>query len=171
LSLDQAMYYFLSGYTAKLAGTELGQLQPQPTFSTCFGSPFMPRPPVSYAELLRARIRAVSARVWLVNTGWIAGPYGEGRRIAIADTRRIIDAILGGRNDASSFREDPRFGLRVPVRVPGLAESVLDVRAGFRDAARYDREALALARRFRDNFATYAASVPAEVTASGPRAD
>jgi phosphoenolpyruvate carboxykinase (ATP) len=168
LSLDQAEYYFLSGYTAKLAGTELGQQTPQPTFSTCFGSPFMPRPAVEYAELLRARVAAAGARVWLVNTGWTGGPYGEGRRMPIADTRRIVRAILHDELDAVPCEADPCFGLRVPRNVPGVAPALLDVRGTWRDRARYDEQARELARRFDDNFAAYRARVSEAVAAAGP---
>ena len=168
LSLDQAVYYFLSGYTAKLAGTELGQQSPQPTFSTCFGSPFMPRPAVEYAELLRQRVAAAGSRVWLVNTGWTGGPYGEGRRMPIAETRRIVRAILNGELDAMACSVDPWFGLSVPREVPGVAAALLDVRASWRDPARYDEQAQALARRFDENFATYRGSVTDAVAAAGP---
>jgi phosphoenolpyruvate carboxykinase (ATP) len=168
LSLDQAVYYFLSGYTAKLAGTELGQQSPQPTFSTCFGSPFMPRPAVEYAELLRERVVAAGARVWLVNTGWIEGPYGEGRRMPIAETRRIVRAILNGELDRAPCNAEPWFGLRVPRVVPGIAGALLDVKSGWRDPSRYDEQALTLARRFDENFATYRAHVSDAVAQAGP---
>jgi phosphoenolpyruvate carboxykinase (ATP) len=169
LSLDQAVYYFLSGYTAKLAGTELGQMTPQPTFSTCFGSPFMPRPAVEYAELLRRRVAAAGARVWLVNTGWTGGAYGEGRRFPIAETRRIVRAILSGELDAVACRSDERFGLDVPEAVPDVSAALLDVRGTWRDAAAYDAQARDLARRFDENFAAYRAQVPESVLRAGPR--
>jgi phosphoenolpyruvate carboxykinase (ATP) len=168
LSLDQAVYYFLSGYTAKLAGTELGQQTPQPTFSTCFGSPFMPRPAVEYAELLRSRIAGSGARVWLVNTGWTGGPYGEGHRMPIAETRRIVRAILNGELDRASFRVEPSFGLEVPDSVAGVPSALLDVRGSWRDPARYDAQASDLARRFEENFRAYRDHVPAGVVAAGP---
>ncbi|HEY3493231.1 MAG TPA: phosphoenolpyruvate carboxykinase (ATP) [Polyangiaceae bacterium] len=168
LSLDQTVYYFLSGYTAKLAGTELNQLSPQPTFSTCFGSPFMPRPAVEYAALLRERVLAAGAQVWLVNTGWIGGPYGEGRRMPIADTRRIVRAILNGELVETPCNTDPWFGLHVPRAVPGVAPALLDVRASWRDPARYDEQALKLSRRFDENFATYRGSVSEAVVNAGP---
>jgi phosphoenolpyruvate carboxykinase (ATP) len=168
LSLDQTVYYFLSGYTAKLAGTELGQLSPQPTFSTCFGSPFMPRRAVEYAELLRHRIVASGSKVWLVNTGWMAGPYGEGRRIPIADTRRIVRAILNDELVQTPCDVEPWFGLHVPLAVSGLPSALLDVRAGWRDPARYDEQALALARRFDENFAGYRSQVSYAVAHAGP---
>ena len=168
LSLDQTVYYFLSGYTAKLAGTELNQSSPQPTFSTCFGSPFMPRPAALYAALLRERVLAAGSHVWLVNTGWIEGPYGEGRRMPIADTRRIVSAILHDELLATPCNVDPWFGLHVPRAVPGIAEALLDVRAGWRDPTRYDEQALKLARRFDENFATYRGSVSEAVVNAGP---
>jgi phosphoenolpyruvate carboxykinase (ATP) len=169
LSLDQAVYYFLSGYTAKLAGTELGQMTPQPTFSTCFGSPFMPRPAVEYAELLRRRIAGSGARVWLVNTGWTGGPYGEGHRMPIAETRRIVRAILNGELDEAPWSAEPWFGLRVPRAVPGVPNALLDVRSSWHDHERYDAQARDLARRFDENFAAYRSHVPAGVVQAGPR--
>jgi phosphoenolpyruvate carboxykinase (ATP) len=169
LSLDQAEYYFLSGYTAKLAGTELGQLAPQPTFSTCFGSPFMPRPPVSYSRLLRQRVEAVGANVWLVNTGWIGGGYGDGRRISIADTRRMVRAVLEGELDSTPTLVEPWFGLSVPHEVPGIAQSLLHPRQNWSDPGQYDAQAGLLAQRFDDNFAVHAASVGDSVRAVGPR--
>jgi phosphoenolpyruvate carboxykinase (ATP) len=168
LSLDQTEYYFLSGYTAKLAGTELNQLSPQPTFSTCFGSPFMPRPAVEYAALLRQRVVAAGAHVWLVNTGWIEGPYGEGRRMPIADTRRIVRAILNDELLGTPCAAEPWFGLHVPRAVSGIAPALLDVRAGWRDPARYDEQAALLARRFDENFAVYRGRVSDAVALSGP---
>jgi phosphoenolpyruvate carboxykinase (ATP) len=168
LSLDQAVYYFLSGYTAKLAGTELGQMSPKPTFSTCFGSPFMPRPAVEYAELLRERVMASGSQVWLVNTGWTGGPYGEGRRFPIADTRRIVRAILGDELTRTLFDREPWFGLHVPREVPGVPQALLDVRSSWHDPARYDEQALVLARRFDENFATYRGKVSDAVLHAGP---
>jgi len=168
LSIDQAVYYFLSGYTAKLAGTELGSLQPQPTFSTCFGSPFMPRPPTLYADMLRQRVEQAGARVWLLNTGWIDGPYGEGRRIPIAETRRMLSAILRGDLDTAPTRTDPFFGVQVPAQIPGVSLRTLDPRASWGDGTRYDEQAATLARRFHENFERYAASVPSAVVRAGP---
>jgi phosphoenolpyruvate carboxykinase (ATP) len=168
LSIDQAVYYFLSGYTAKLAGTELGQLSPQPTFSTCFGSPFMPRPAVEYADLLRSRALAAGSRVWLVNTGWLGGPYGEGRRIPIADTRRIVRAILTNELDRVVCDADPWFGLSVPREVSAVPRALLDVRAGWSDPVRYDAQAADLARRFDENFASYRSGVSESVASAGP---
>ena len=168
LSLDQTVYYFLSGYTAKLAGTELGQMSPQPTFSTCFGSPFMPRPAVEYAELLRDRVVSAGSHVWLVNTGWISGPYGEGRRIAISDTRRIVRAILSDELVRTPWDDEPWFGLHVPRAVAGIAPELFDVRSSWRDPARYDTQAAELARRFDENFRTYRDAVSDSVVQAGP---
>jgi phosphoenolpyruvate carboxykinase (ATP) len=168
LSLEQTVYYFLSGYTAKLAGTESQQLSPQPTFSTCFGSPFMPRPAVEYAELLQRRVLAAGSQVWLVNTGWIEGPYGEGRRMPIADTRRIVRAILNDELSGTPCDAEPWFGLCVPRAVPGVLPALLDVKSGWRDPARYDEQARRLARCFDDNFETYRAQVAEVVAQAGP---
>jgi phosphoenolpyruvate carboxykinase (ATP) len=169
LSLDQAVYYFLSGYTAKLAGTELHQLKPQPTFSTCFGAPFMPRPALKYAELLRSRIAQAGSEVWLVNTGWIEGPYGEGRRMPIAETRRIVSAILNDELVDTSFAIEPWFGLSVPHEIPGVPSALFDVKAGWPEPSRYDEQALALAGRFDENFAAYRDGLPDSVVRAGPR--
>jgi phosphoenolpyruvate carboxykinase (ATP) len=153
LTLDQAVYYFLSGYSAKLAGTEAGTLTPQPTFSACFGAPFMPRPAKVYADLLRARVEAAGASVWLVNTGWVGGAYGEGQRMPIAETRAIIRAVLSSALERAPTRVDPHFGLSVPIEVPGVRTSILDPRSSWRDGRRYDQQAKALAERFEANLA------------------
>jgi phosphoenolpyruvate carboxykinase (ATP) len=123
---------------------------------------------VEYAELLRQRVARAGAQVWLVNTGWMGGPYGEGRRIPIADTRRIVRAILNDELALTPCVAEPWFGLQVPLAVPGISRSMLDVRSGWSDAARYDEQALALARRFDENFASYRASVPYAVSHAGP---
>jgi phosphoenolpyruvate carboxykinase (ATP) len=151
LSLDQAVYYFLSGYSAKLAGTEAGQLTPQPTFSACFGAPFMPRPARVYAELLRQRVQAAGASVWLVNTGWVGGAYGEGQRMPIDETRAIVRAILSSTLELGPTRVEPHFGLTVPTHVPSVRASILDPRASWRDGRRYDEQARALRERFDAN--------------------
>jgi phosphoenolpyruvate carboxykinase (ATP) len=156
LTREQIGYYFLSGYTAKLAGTEAGQLAPQPTFSACFGAPFMPRPALEYAELLRQRVEACGASVWLVNTGWSGGPYGKGQRMPIDETRRIVRAVLSSELAHETLRQEPYFGLHVPVHVAGVRSEVLDPRAAYGDPARYDEQARALAARFAENYARYA---------------
>ena len=128
----------------------------------------MPRPAVEYAELLRQRVVAAGSRVWLVNTGWVGGPYGEGRRMPIADTRRIVRAILAGELDAAEYAAEPWFHLRVPRAIAGVPSALLDVRGGWRDPERYDAQARELARRFVENFASYRDLVPSAVAESGP---
>ena len=162
------MFYFLSGFTAKLAGTEIGVKEPQPTFSTCFGAPFLPQPPVVYASMLGERLTRHGATVWLVNTGWTGGPYGEGERMPIAATRALLGAALSGELDAGEYREDPVFGFDVPVAVAGVDRRLLDPRSTWRDTDAYDRKARELARMFRDNFARFTEAGEA-VAAAGPR--
>jgi phosphoenolpyruvate carboxykinase (ATP) len=169
LSLDQATYFFLSGYTAKLAGTEAGVLRPEPTFSTCFGAPFMPRPPTVYASLLRQRLEASGASVWLVNTGWVGGAYGEGQRMPIAETRAIITAILSGQVAENAVSRASRFQLDVPQAIAGVDSRRLDPRAAWRDSARYDVQEAALAQRFAANFEQYAPYVSPDVLQRQPR--
>ena len=170
LTADQAMYYFLSGYTSKLAGTERGLgAEPQATFSTCFGAPFLPLPPGVYANLLRERLDKHGAQVWLVNTGWTGGPFGTGRRIDLPDTRAMITAVLRGELEGIPTRIDPHFGLVVPLACPGVPEEVLDPRRTWREGEAYDRQAAALAGRFTQNFKPFSAEVSAEVAAAGPR--
>ena len=170
LSRDQAMYWFLSGFTAKLAGTELGVTQPQPTFSTCFGAPFLPQPPATYARMLGEKLDRHGASVWLVNTGWTGGPFGVGHRMPIAATRGLLHAALSGALDDASFRTDPVFGFEVPVSVPGVERKLLDPRSTWADPEAYDRKAKELAAMFRENFAAkFAADVGPAVAAAGPR--
>ncbi|MFN2472145.1 MAG: phosphoenolpyruvate carboxykinase (ATP) [Gaiellaceae bacterium] len=167
LSRDQAMFYFLSGFTAKLAGTEIGVKEPQPTFSACFGAPFLPQPPAVYARMLGQKLdEHPHASVWLVNTGWTGGPYGEGERMPIAATRGLLHAALSGKLEGVEYREDELFGFDVPVEVPGVDARLLDPRSTWRDAGAYDRKARELARMFRDNFEKFDAD-PA-VAAAGP---
>src|SRR5438477_5625310 len=169
LSLDQAKFYFLSGFTAKLAGTEIGVTEPQPTFSACFGAPFLPQPPAVYAQMLGERLNRHGATVWIVNTGWTGGPFGEGERMPIAATRALLHAALSGRLAGAEFRTDELFGFEVPTGVPGVDSSLLDPRSTWGDAEAYDRKARELAQMFRDNFGQFAADVGASVTAAGPR--
>jgi phosphoenolpyruvate carboxykinase (ATP) len=169
LTLDAAMYHFLSGYTAKVAGTEKGVTEPKATFSTCFGAPFLPLAPRVYATLLGEKIARHQVAVWLVNTGWSGGPYGVGQRISLAHTRALIDAALSGTLDAASYRTDPVFNLEVPTAVPGVPASILTPRDTWRDPAAYDAQAAKLARMFVENFATFDSSVDASVKAAGPR--
>jgi phosphoenolpyruvate carboxykinase (ATP) len=169
LTYAQARYYFLSGFTAKLAGTEIGVTEPQPTFSTCFGAPFLPQPPAVYSQMLGEKLERHRPRVWLVNTGWTGGPFGEGHRMPIEATRALLHAALEERLDRVEYRTDPIFGFEVPVSVPGVRRSLLDPRSTWRDPAVYDRKAAELARMFRENFEKFAAAAP-EIAAAGPRA-
>jgi phosphoenolpyruvate carboxykinase (ATP) len=169
LHRDQALYFFLSGFTAKLAGTEIGVTEPQPTFSTCFGQPFLPQPPAVYAGLLGQKLAEHNATVWLVNTGWTGGPVGEGRRMPIADTRTMLQAALDGALDGGDFRVDDVFGLEVPLDVPGVDSKLLDPRATWRDPQAYDRKARELAQRFVENFAARFGDVDDAIRAAGPR--
>jgi phosphoenolpyruvate carboxykinase (ATP) len=147
LSQAQAMYHFLSGYTAKVAGTERGVTEPKATFSACFGAPFMVRSPSSYAEMLGERLAGHDVTAWLVNTGWTGGPYGEGSRIALEHTRAIVRALLRGDLTDVPLREDPVFGVRVPERVPDVPEELLDPRGTWADAGAYDAQARKLAEK------------------------
>jgi phosphoenolpyruvate carboxykinase (ATP) len=170
LTPEMASYHFLSGFTAKLAGTEDGVTEPVPTFSACFGAPFMPRPPAVYASLLADRLRRHGATCWLVNTGWSGGPYGVGQRMKIGLTRRLLRAALAGELDDVAFAPDPWFKVLVPASCPGVPPAVLSPRATWGDPAAYDDQARALAARFDANFDKYRATVPAEVAAAGPTA-
>ncbi|HLX21145.1 MAG TPA: phosphoenolpyruvate carboxykinase (ATP) [Gaiellaceae bacterium] len=166
LDRRQALYYFLSGFTAKLAGTEIGITEPQPTFSTCFGAPFLPQPPQVYADMLGAKLDEHGSGVWLVNTGWTGGPFGEGRRMPIAATRGLLHAALAGALDGVEYRVDPVFGFEVPVDVPGVDASLLDPRSTWSDPERYDSKARELAQMFRENFEKF----PPELASAGPLA-
>jgi phosphoenolpyruvate carboxykinase (ATP) len=168
LTRDQAMYHFLSGYTAKLAGTEVGVTQPKATFSECFGAPFMPRPPAEYARMLGERLDRHDVPVWFVNTGWTGGPYGTGERMNIDHTRSMVRAALSGALHGVAMRRDTRFGLDVPTSCPGVPAAVLDPRGTWQDTDAYDRQATELARMFAANFERYADQVPASVRDSGP---
>ncbi|MEO5341392.1 MAG: phosphoenolpyruvate carboxykinase (ATP) [Magnetococcus sp. MYC-9] len=168
LSTEQAMYHFLSGYTAKLAGTEVGLSTPQATFSACFGEPFMVLDPVQYARMLGERLGETGARCWLVNTGWSGGPYGEGERMPISETRAIIDRILANDLNTVKTRVDATFGFRVPLAVPGVDKIRLDPRRTWKDPAAYDAKARVLAGQFQDNFQRFAERVPAAVRECGP---
>ena len=171
LSREQALYYFLSGFTAKLAGTEIGVTEPQPTFSTCFGQPFLPQPPAVYARLLGERLDRHAANVWLVNTGWTGGPFGEGARMPIAATRAMLAAALAGELDGEAFRHDDVFGFEVPVSVPGVDDKLLDPRSTWRDHDAYDRGARRLAQMFVDNFGSRFPDVDESIRAAGPKPD
>jgi phosphoenolpyruvate carboxykinase (ATP) len=168
LTREQAMYHFLSGYTAKVAGTERGVTEPKAAFSACFGSPFLPLTPSTYAKLLGEKLDRHGTQCWLVNTGWTGGSYGKGHRMALAHTRGMIDAMLGGELDDVETRRDPVFGLDIPVNVPGVPAPVLDPRQTWDDGDAYDAAAAKLAGMFRDNFEKYAANVSEAVRAAGP---
>ncbi len=169
LTRDQALFYFLSGFTSKLAGTEIGVTEPQPTFSTCFGAPFLPQPPAVYARMLGEKLDRHGATVWLVNTGWTGGPFGEGERMPIAETRALLGAALSGDLENVQFRMDDVFGFEVPVGVPGVVSRLLDPRSTWRDPEAYDRKARELARMFGDNFEQFAADAGTAIAAAGPR--
>jgi phosphoenolpyruvate carboxykinase (ATP) len=167
LSPEQAMYHFLSGYTARVAGTEAGVKDPQATFSTCFGAPFMPRHPTVYAEMLRDLMRRHDVACWLVNTGWNGGPYGTGERISLPHTRALLNAALGGELAKAPFRRQPEFGLMIPEACPGVPSEILDPKATWADAEAYDRMARDVAGRFEDNFERFAPHVGDDVKAAG----
>jgi phosphoenolpyruvate carboxykinase (ATP) len=169
LSPAGAMYHFLSGYTAKVAGTEKGVTEPKATFSTCFGAPFMVLHPTVYADFLGQRIARHQARVWLVNTGWTGGPYGVGSRMKIAHTRAMIRAALAGELDRVAYETDPVFNLDVPQSVPGVPAEVLSPRKTWKRGADYDEQARKLARMFVDNFKAFEADAAPDITAAGPR--
>jgi len=170
LTPDQAMYHFLSGYTAKVAGTEIGVTEPEATFSTCFGAPFMPRHPSVYGNLLKQRIAEGGAQCWLLNTGWTGGKYGTGKRMPIKATRALLNAALDGSLNNAEFRKDPNFGFDVPVAVEGVDSAILDPRATWADKDEYDRMAQKLVQLFVDNFAEFEAHVDQGVRDAAPQA-
>jgi phosphoenolpyruvate carboxykinase (ATP) len=170
MSPAQAMYHFMSGYTAKVAGTEQGVVEPQATFSTCFGAPFMPLHPSVYAKLLGEKLARHKVRAWLVNTGWTGGPYGVGTRMKLQWTRAMLHAGLEGKLDGVSYRRDAIFGLEVPTECPGVPAEVLDPRATWKDPRAYDRKARELAERFRENFAQFESQVSSEIRTAAPAA-
>ena len=155
LTADQAMYHFLSGYTAKVAGTERGVTEPSATFSACFGAPFLPMHPGVYARMLGERIERHGASVWLVNTGWTGGPYGVGSRMKLSYTRAMVRAALAGALDRATFAKDPVFGVSVPTSVPDVPPEILVPRRTWADPAAYDAQARKLAQMFRENFEQY----------------
>jgi|SRR5579862_5073188 len=170
LSPAAAMYHFLSGYTAKVAGTERGVTEPKATFSTCFGAPFMVWDPNVYAKLLGDRIAKHQSKVWLVNTGWTGGPYGVGSRMKIAHTRAMINAVLSGALDHVGYERDPVLNLEVPKSCPNVPPEVLSPRNTWHDKAAYDAQAKKLAAMFADNFKAFEATATADVKAAGPKA-
>ena len=166
LTPAQAMYHFLSGFTSKVAGTERGVTEPEPTFSTCFGAPFMPRRPEVYGNLLREKIAQHGATCWLVNTGWTGGAYGTGSRMPIRATRALLTAALDGSLGNAKFRKDPNFGFEVPVAVDGVADILLDPRRTWDDAESYDRQADKLVDMFATNFEQYLPHIDEDVRAA-----
>ncbi|MGQ0702591.1 MAG: phosphoenolpyruvate carboxykinase (ATP), partial [Gemmatimonadales bacterium] len=168
LTPEQAMYHFLSGYTAKVAGTERGVTEPSATFSACFGAPFLPLHPGVYARMLGERIGRHGVRVWLINTGWTGGAYGTGSRLKLAYTRAMVSAALSGKLDGASYMRDPVFGVEVPAAVPDVPKELLTPRATWKDPAAYDSQAAKLAAMFAKNFAAFADQVDAGVARAGP---
>jgi phosphoenolpyruvate carboxykinase (ATP) len=167
LTPEQAMYHFMSGYTAKVAGTEAGITEPQAIFSTCFGAPFMPRAPKVYAEMLGQRLREHKAQCWLVNTGWQGGPYGVGKRMSLPYTRAMVNALVDGKLAAVEFEIEPSFGLSIPKSCPGVPPELLNPRNSWKDKAAYDKLAADLSARFAKNFEQFDA--PPEVNAAAPK--
>ncbi len=170
LTPDQAMYHFLSGYTAKVAGTEIGVTEPEATFSTCFGAPFMPRHPSVYGNLLKERIARGNVDCWLVNTGWTGGKYGVGKRMPIKATRALLNAALDGSLKNAEFRRDPYFGFDVPIAVPGIDSTILNPRDTWADKDEYDATARKLVGLFIDNFAKFETHVDQSVKEAAPTA-
>jgi phosphoenolpyruvate carboxykinase (ATP) len=168
LSPEQAMYHFMSGYTAKVAGTEAGVTEPQATFSTCFGAPFMPLPPKVYAEMLGRRLREHNAQCWLVNTGWQGGPYGVGKRMSLPYTRAMVNALVEGKLASVEYEIEPSFGFSIPKSCPGVPSQLLNPRNSWSDKPAYDKMAAELAARFAKNLERFDA--PREVKAAGPKA-
>ncbi len=169
LTREQAMYHFLSGYTAKLAGTEVGVKEPKATFSTCFGAPFMPRHPAVYARMLGERLERRGVKAWFVNTGWTGGPYGVGERMNINHTRSMVRAALSGALDDVPTRRDPVFGLEVPTSCPDVPAAFLEPRSTWADRDAYDEQAAKLAAMFVENFRQYEDQVPDAVAKAGPQ--
>lgn len=169
LTTEQAMYHFLSGYTAKVAGTEAGITEPQAVFSPCFGAPFMALPPGTYARLLGEKIHEHEVSVWLVNTGWIGGPHGIGSRIKLPLTRAMVKAVLNGELDQVATRQDAIFGLHIPVSCPGVPENLLDPRKNWSNPEAYDKKAIELAKMFVGNFSEIAPDAAESVRNAGPK--
>jgi phosphoenolpyruvate carboxykinase (ATP) len=168
LSPEQAAYHFMSGYTAKVAGTEMGVTEPQATFSTCFGAPFMPRHPSTYADLLSKKIRENNAKCWLINTGWISGGADASSRIKISWTRNLLNAAINGDLADVVFVKDERFGFEIPTTCEGVPDRILQPRSTWDDGQRYDNVANLLAQMFIENFEQYTEGCSAEVIRAGP---
>jgi phosphoenolpyruvate carboxykinase (ATP) len=168
LTPEQAMYHFISGYTAKVAGTERGVTEPQATFSACFGAPFMPLHPTVYAELLAEKIRKHNANVWLVNTGWTGGMYGTGSRMKLSHTRKMLTEAIAGNLDNVEYAVEPVFGLQIPQKIDGVPESVLQPKNTWTDKTAYDKKAAELANMFKKNFEKFADQASEELLKAGP---
>ena len=170
LSTDQALYQFISGYTSKIAGTEVGLgKEPEITFSACFGGPFMVHHPYKYAELLKRKIERHGVKCWLVNTGWVGGPYGVGKRISIKYTRALLNAALTGKLDSVNYKKDPVFGFDVPATCPNVPDEVLDTSSSWPDKKEYGKKYRQLAQRFVENFGKFESQTPREVIDAGPK--
>jgi phosphoenolpyruvate carboxykinase (ATP) len=170
LSTDQALYQFISGYTAKLAGTEAGLgKEPTITFSACFGAPFMMLHPSRYAELLRGKIERYGVKCWLVNTGWVGGAFGVGNRISIKYTRALLNAALSGKLEDVKFKTDPVFGFEMPTECPDVPAEVLDPSSSWSDSDEYDKKYKQLAQRFVENFKKFEDGTSKEVVGAGPK--
>jgi phosphoenolpyruvate carboxykinase (ATP) len=166
----QAAYHFISGYTAKVAGTEAGVTEPQTAFSACFGAPFMLLHPAKYAEMLSTKMRKTGAKVWLVNTGWTGGAYGTGHRMSLPHTRALITAALNGELDDVKYENHPVFGLSMPTECPDVPNEVLNPRNTWADKSAYDQKANDLAKQFVNNFKKFEAGANAEIMAGAPKA-
>ena len=169
LTPEQAMYHFISGYTAKVAGTEMGVTEPEATFSACFGAPFLVWHPTKYAEMLADKLQKHGAQTWLVNTGWTGGPHGVGKRMSLKHTRAIIDAINSGKLTSAETVEDPIFGVHVPKAVEGVPSEVLDPKKTWKDQAKFDVTAKKLASLFKKNFEKYEDQASEAIRGAGPR--
>jgi phosphoenolpyruvate carboxykinase (ATP) len=163
------MYHFLSGYTAKVAGTERGVTEPIPEFSACFGAPFMPMHPGVYGKLLGERIDEHGSKVWLINTGWTGGAYGEGQRMKLAYTRRMVRAALAGELDDVETFEEPHFGFAIPAHIDGIPDEVLNPRNTWADKEAYDAQAEKLVGMFKENFKQFEDGVSEEIKAAAPK--
>ena len=170
LDMNQAIYHFISGYTSKIAGTEMGLgIEPVITFSACFGAPFMVHHPYFYAELLRKKIEKHDAKVWLINTGWVGGKFGVGKRISIRHTRNMLDAVLNGELDKVKFKKDKLFNYELPLSCPNVPEEVLDPANAWSDKDEYWMKYNALASRYVANFKSFISRCPEEVVKAGPK--
>ena len=169
LSSGQAMYHFLSGYTAKVAGTERGVTEPEATFSACFGAAFLTLHPTKYADLLQEKLEKHGCNAYLVNTGWTGGKYGEGERMSIKETRACIDAVLSGDILQSEFRKDELFGFDVPIELPGVSKQVCNPKESWKDPAAYDEQSNKLAKMFKENYKQYTGKNVTDYTKFGPK--